>query len=232
MRWLALLMLLVPLPAAAQIRPIPGPGDQRLQTIIYHPDEVVRLTVAPDSQLTLILSADEHVKSVALGDSTAWQVTVGQSRDRLFIKPLKVSAALSNMTVITDAHVYTYDLEAADGPWAAYVIRYMYPGDRTGHRSPAPTVAPGPMAERYRIGGWKALRPASVADDGQRTYITFSASQPVPAVFALDAEGRESTVDGYMRDGIYTIDRIVPKLVFRIDRHTATAIRQPDRKPS
>lgn len=230
-RWLALLVLLAPVAAAAQIRPIPGPGDQRLQTIIYHPDEVVRLTVAPDSQLTLMLSADERVKSVALGDSSAWQVTVGESRDRLFIKPLRISADLSNMTVITDAHVYIYDLEAADGPWAAYVIRYMYPGERSGR--PAPVVAaPGPPVERYRIGGWKALRPKTVADDDQRTYITFSASQPIPAVFALDGEGHEMTVDGYMREGTYTIDRVVPNLVFRIDRHKATATRQPDRKRS
>ena len=135
------------------------------------------------------------------------------------------------MTVITDAHVYTYDLEAADGPWAAYVIRTVYPGDKSGRPTPL-AEAPGPPVERYRLTGSKALRPKAVADDGQRTYITFGADQSIPAVFALDGEGHEITVDGYMRGGVYTIDRVVGKLVFRVDARKAEAIRQAGRKSS
>lgn len=229
--WWLLPLLIAPCPATAQVRPIPRPEDPRLQTIIFHPDEVVRITVAPDSQLTLLLSVDERIRSVALGDSGAWQVTVGAGRDRLFIKPLRISSSLSNMTVMTDAHVYTYDLEAADGPWSAYVIRYMYPIDATPEASGA---AEGlePLNERYRITGAKELRPVSITDDGQRTFITFAQGQSLPAIFAVDAKGDEVTLDGYMRDGRYTIDRVVPKLVFRVDTHTATATRRPEAKPS
>lgn len=214
--------------AAAQAMPAPGPGDSRLQTVIWHPDEVVTLTAAPDTQMVLMLSADERVTSVALGDSQAWQVTVGHSGDSVFLKPLRYGAA-TNMTVITDARVYTFDLRTSDGPAAAYVVRFAYPEERKG-RSVASDEPAGEPVERYKLQGRPSLRPVSITDDGVRTYVRWGPSQAIPAVFALDEAGQEITVDGYMRDGVYTIDRVYPELVFRIDRHTAKATRETRRR--
>jgi type IV secretion system protein VirB9 len=39
------------------------------------------------------------------------------------------------------------------------------------------------------------------------------------------------TIDGFMRDGAYTIDRVWPELMFRIDRHKAVAVRLTAPKP-
>ena len=42
---------LLPMPAAAQIRPEPGPGDPRIQSVLYDADQVVQLQVATGYQL-------------------------------------------------------------------------------------------------------------------------------------------------------------------------------------
>ena len=53
--------------------------------------------------------------------------------------------------------------------------------------------------------------------------------QDLPAVFSLSAHGEEEIVDGYMRDGVFTIDRVNRALVFRIGKEKAKAIRQEAR---
>ena len=81
------------------------------------------------------------------------------------------------------------------------------------------------MQWRYRVTGEKALRPAQMSDDGEKTYLIWDADQALPAVFAVNDIGGEEIVDGYMRDGVFTIDRVYSKLVFRIDRKVAKAVR-------
>ena len=88
----------------------------------------------------------------------------------------------------------------------------------------ASTPAPA-MVGRYRLSGARELRPREISDDGVHTYARWDEAQELPAVFALNARGQEEMVDGYMRGDVYTIDRIIPRLVFRIDAQTARADR-------
>jgi type IV secretion system protein VirB9 len=90
---------------------------------------------------------------------------------------------------------------------------------------PATGVTMPPAEGRYRISGERALRPAQIGDDGVHTYIIWTEEQALPAVFAISPTGTEEMVDGYMRQGIFTIDRIHQKLVFRIDKKAAKAER-------
>ncbi|MFD1105169.1 TrbG/VirB9 family P-type conjugative transfer protein [Sphingobium olei] len=78
---------------------------------------------------------------------------------------------------------------------------------------------------RYQMKGDMALRPTALSDDGEKTYIEWRPDQPLPAVFAIDARGREEMVDGYMRGSIFTIDRIYSRLRFRIDKAEVTVRR-------
>lgn len=87
-------------------------------------------------------------------------------------------------------------------------------------------VAPVGALARYRLKGHKGLRPTSLRDDGEKTYIEWAPDQPLPAVFSINALGEEETVDGYMRGGVMVIDRVYPALVFRIGKLRARAERQ------
>lgn len=77
----------------------------------------------------------------------------------------------------------------------------------------------------YRLSGEKSLRPAHIGDDGTHMYLEWDEEQALPAVFALNALGEEEMVDGYMRSGIFTIDRVYRDLVFRIGKKRAQAKR-------
>lgn len=83
----------------------------------------------------------------------------------------------------------------------------------------------GSLATSYRLSGERSLRPSRIGDDGVHMYLEWSEEQALPAVFAVNALGEEEMVDGYMRQGIFTIDRVHHALVFRIGKKQARAER-------
>ena len=72
---LAAMLAAASAPLGAQVRPAPGSGDPRIQSILYSPDQVFQLSGAPGYAINVELSPDEQVENIALGDSSAWQVT-------------------------------------------------------------------------------------------------------------------------------------------------------------
>lgn len=221
-----LIALLLPVAAMAQIRPEPGPGDPRIQSVLYDPDQVVQLQVASGYQLTVEFAPDERIENVAVGDSGTWQATPNKRGDRLFIK-LAQSGGQTNMTVVTDARSYVFELMPAYGGLAPYTVRFRYPAAAVASVAETAAIGEG----RYRLGGAKPLRPNAISDDGAKTYITWNADATLPAVFAIDGEGKEVSVDGGMRDGRYVIDDVVNRLVFRRGKQIANATRVPQRAP-
>jgi len=215
-------------PLAAQVRPqaLPG-GDPRIQSVGYAANQVVLLEGAPGYQVTLELSPDERAENIALGDSSAWQVTANRRGDLLFIKAL-VGGIPTNMTVITNVRTYNFELIPASSSAMAYSVRFDYP--------PPPAVVEEDLADaaaegRYRLGGDKALRPSEISDDGVHTYIRWPRDRALPAVYAVTENGQEMLVNGMMRqDDLFVIDSISRKLVFRIDGNVATATRQRNKR--
>lgn len=222
MRRLAFLLILLAVPAAAQTPQTADGVDPRLRTIEYDAGQVFRLRVAIGYQSTIIFNPDERVENVGIGDSDGWQVTLNSRGDALFLKPVHPNGA-TNMTVITDARVYNFELSSAHAPGAdtPFTVRFLH----SGTRAETPTAPARLQAGRYRLSGARALRPAAISDDGVRTYIEWGASQAVPAVFAIGDQGDELLMDGHVRDGLYVIDAVHRTLLFRLDRQTARASR-------
>jgi type IV secretion system protein VirB9 len=228
-RVIALLLLAASTPLSAELRPTPGTGDPRIQTVVYDPDQIITLQVAPGYQLTLEFDAGERIENVAVGDSGAWQVTPNKRGDHLFIKAAQ-SGVTTNMTVVTDSRTYSFLLAPAYGPMPdlPFTVRI---------KSAAPAIATidanGPTKVEeglYKLSGSRALRPAAMSDDGVHTYIEWAPAQTMPAVFALDPLGQETLVNGMMRDGMYVIDSVAKRLVFRLNAQTAYASRHLPRK--
>jgi len=223
-----LLGLLLAMPVAAQLRPEPGPGDPRIQSVLYDANQVVQLQVATGYQLTVEFAPDERIENVAVGDSGAWQVTPNKRGDRLFIKAVG-QGVTTNLTVVTDARTYAIELSPLFGalPTMAYTVRFRYatPAAVTLVANDA-ALGPG----RYKLSGDKALRPAAIDDDGVHTYIAWGPDQTLPAIFAIDDKGNETLVNGMTREGRFVIDAVSNKLVFRIDRQTAGAMRVPQKR--
>jgi type IV secretion system protein VirB9 len=205
--------------------PPPEAGDSRIQTVDYDAGRIVQLQGAPGYQLTVELSPDEQVQNVAVGDSSAWQVSVNRSGDHLFLKPTQSDVA-TNMTVITSVRVYNFDLVPLAGPSPdmAYTVRFRYP------QPVATAVAteqflPAHLPANYKLSGDRSLRPSSVRDDGRTIYVSWPSDRPFPAVYAVRDTGEEVLVDAMVRDDVMVIDGIARRLVFRIDNRVATAVR-------
>lgn len=220
----ALVLLLLGLaasPAAAQVRPAPGGGDPRVQSVTYDPQQTVQLSVAEGYQLTVELAAGEKIENIAVGDSASWQVTPNRRGDHLFIKPVGRGGP-TNMTVITDARSYSFELMPAYSSFdAAFTVRFLYPQADVVGQTPPPAGVEG----RYKLRGDRSVRPAAMSDDGVHTYLVFGADQALPAIYARDDDGAERPVEGAMRDGRFVIDAVAPRLVFRRDKRRAEAIR-------
>lgn len=226
MRWVVALLLFAAPPAVAQVRPQPGPGDPRVQTVMFAPDQVVQLQAAPGYQITVALNPDERVESIALGDGAAWQASANKRGDYLFVKPVSAGVT-TNMVVITDVRMYAFELVPAYGPMEGlpFAVRFTYPETATVGADAARAEAT--MAGRYRLTGDKLLRPSAMADDGVRTQIEWPASASLPAIYAIGDDGVEVLATGQVRDGQIVVDRIARKFVFRQDKRVATATRMP-----
>jgi type IV secretion system protein VirB9 len=222
-RVLLLALALVGAPASAQIRPQPGDGDPRIQSVEYDANQVIQIQAAPGYQVTIELGSDEQIENVAVGDSGAWQVTANRVGSRLFVKPIQAGVS-TNMTVVTNVRTYAFELVPLGGPSPdmAFTIRFRYPAPATALASAEAELI---IEGRYRLSGERTLRPSRISDDGRHTYIEFPRDHALPAIYAVDDRGEESLVNGMMRDDLFVIDSVVPRLVFRIDQHVARATR-------
>jgi type IV secretion system protein VirB9 len=220
---LALMLFTAPM-AHGQVRPQPGMGNPHIQTVDFAADQVVTLELSPGYQVTVELSPDERVENVAIGDAGAWQVVANHAGNRLFVKPTQ-AASPTNMVVVTNTRTYHFALSAietslADAPWS---VKFRYPNPLSkAPNDPAKTSA---IIGRYRVAGDKALRPTGVDDDGAHTYIRWPDDRPLPAIYARADGGAEALVDTAVRDGLIVIDSVHPRIIFRIDGRSATAIR-------
>jgi type IV secretion system protein VirB9 len=225
MKLLAVMLLVLAQPLAAQVRPMPGAGDARLQTVPYDPDQVVELSIVNGYQLMVRFASGEVVETISVGDSTAWQVTASKRGDLVFVKNLQANS-VTNMTIVTDARIYNFELAPANGYAGvpAYRVSFVYP-------EPVKTsVEQAALGEfEYRLRGARAVRPSRIYFDGSATVIEWPPDQPIPAVFELDGS-QESLVNGEMRDGHFVVQGAPKKLVFRLGKLTAEAIRARPRR--
>ena len=98
-------------------------------------------------------------------------------------------------------------------------------------RWPPPLRGPNRRLAGTSSRGDRAIRPSGIDDDGAKTYIQWTADSAFPAVYSVDAKGKEALLNGNMRDGIFVIDSVVARLVFRLDKQVARAVRIPQREP-
>jgi type IV secretion system protein VirB9 len=216
--------------ATAQVVPTPSPETPRVQSIIWTPEQKIVLMALPETAMTVMLEPGEVITRATLNGSSLWQVKVSRETDAFQLTP-KAGAEPTSLKVETNRRSYEFAIEAGEGLMAAYLVRLQFGSE------PIPTIAaaetqPEAQTEQieglnwsYRLRGDRSVRPASIRDNGEKTVITYTPDQPLPAVFAIGATGDEEVVNGYMRGEAFVIDRVHQELVFRIDKEKATARR-------
>ena len=221
------------MPAAAQ--------DARLREVIYNPSEVVLIEGRARIQATIAFGDNETIENVAIGDSSAWQVTPNKRANLLFVKPLLPSAA-TNMTVITNRRTYFFDLVAHPGAEAMYVMKFVYPQDEraaqdaayaaaegeasaqelAAAQDPYAVVDPAALNFSWAAKGDKGLLPVQTYDDGEATFLAWPEGRSVPAILITDAKGVEGPVNYTVRGDTIVIDGVPSQIILRSGEDAAT----------
>lgn len=108
--------------------------DSRVRIIDYNRLDVVKLSTFYGVSTHVEFGAGETIKDVAIGDDQAWNIV--PRGNHLFIKP-KARKADTNVTVVTDKHVYNFalvvqhrssnDVTAWKDPNLVYGVSFRYP---------------------------------------------------------------------------------------------------------
>lgn len=203
----------LPTAFAAQT-PASGRLDPRVTSVVYQPNNVVRVFATYGISTMIIFDEDEKFETVALGDTESWDVVPTDKGNILFVKP-KAKQVTTNMNVVTTKRIYYLELNdyAPEDGKKVFGIRFVYPEKdlNASLRKEAEARAANPnMASidkanvniDYSFSGDGKLKPSMVFDDGKKTFFKFGAT--VPAIFAVNADFSE-TLRNFRREGEYIV---------------------------
>lgn len=257
MRYLLIILILLPRFALAEIIPNKSPYDSRVRVIDYNRLDVVKLSTFYGVSTHVQFSEDELIKDVAVGDDQAWNIV--PRGNHLFIKP-KARKADTNVTVVTDKRVYNFALVVAPrstkdstawkDPNLVYGVSFRYPEEEAAKL--AAEQAEKDKAEEikrrwdivkskfskitkegavdyvgekeipleqqnydYWMAGSDEISPTAARDDGRFTYLAFSKNRDMPAVYSVDAAGKEALINTNVEGNTIIIHRVVPSLKLR-----------------
>lgn len=118
-------------PAAALWRP-------RFIHQAYAEDVVVPIEGAKGTVTLIVFGLEEHIETVAVGNSSDWQIKSGSQRNVLFVSALR-DQAWSNMAVVTDKRSYLFELVAEENQRSPlYAVRFSYDPELKGCTSRVP----------------------------------------------------------------------------------------------
>ena len=231
--------------AALLVAAVPGASparadDRRLVEHFYNAEEVVQLQGRANVQAVIRFAENEHIENVAIGDSQSWQVTPNKRANLLFVKPLADRAA-TNMTVVTDKRTYLFDLVASPANRnPTYLLAFTYPEEPeedepqmagagaptaievAAATDPYAVVDPVLLNHAWRGEGDTALLPRAIYDDGDATFLTWTAGTPMPAILIRDVEGTEGPVNYAVRGDQIVVDGVPSQIILRAGEDVAT----------
>jgi len=214
-------------PAFAVLTPQPLATDPRIKIVQWAPNEVIKYTGYYRVQTSWEFAPDEEILTISMGDSMAWMMM--PLGNRLFIKPVEQDAS-TNMTLITNKHVYLIELHAAeaksvDDKNVTWVLRFVYPTDDTNLALAGSTLDHVPDLEtddltkynfRYTISGSELITPLRIFDDGEFTYFEFrDINGEIPAFYQVDSQNNESLINYRTRGPYIVVERVAAKFTLR-----------------
>jgi type IV secretion system protein VirB9 len=236
--WAASIIVLLGIhgPLHAESTPMRGSLDSRLRTVLYSPDEVVRLYGFVGYHLDLEFSSDEVFVGLSAGDPEA--LTYSAHENVLTLRPKTVSSQM-NLTVSTSKHRYYFEYAIGARPTSRfadevmYAVRFMYPASQPkDSMTPEERVARDlalaqknkPRNIDYWFCGDPTIKPTAASDDGVHTRLTFAAKAELPAIFVSNDDGSESLLNFNMDAGDVVIHRVGPRFIVRRGRLTGCIV--------
>lgn len=202
---------LVSMPVYALEAPKGGDYDKRIRFIDYNAAQVVKLVGHYGFSTHIQFNPSESIKQIAMGDPQAWDV--GTVDNHIFIKPVG-DKAITNMTVVTSARVYNFDLSAH---WSKsksksndmyFQVNFKYPNEEanlallTAKRLADKTAIETSLKSNIKPENWNywargsdIIAPDRAFDDNRFTYLSFNNNKEMPAIYMVNDDGSESLVN-------------------------------------
>lgn len=210
--------------ASAATAPTPSTFDQRIQNVMYNPDDVVVIRTRPGNTTLVKLEPGEVVVGIpggglSIGDSEAW--TIGIRENSIFLKP-KAPFPDTNINLVTNKRTYAIQLvETTDIKRASWQVRYQYPAVPVPFKEPVVDRGPcsdGPINRNYFKYGDQSLSPTEVWDDGRFTCMRFPTSKALPNVYRYNpkSELKEAITNFHMKDDILVVHEVTDEFRLRI----------------
>ncbi|KAE8235039.1 hypothetical protein A4X03_0g9926, partial [Tilletia caries] len=201
--------------AYAAQQPRPGSLDARVTSVVYQPNNVVKVSATYGISTMIIFDEDEKFETISLGDTDSWQVAPSEKGNILFVKPIAKDVS-TNMNVVTSKRIYFLELNdyAPEAGKKVFGIRFVYPEKNLNEslrkeaefRAANPNISSIDKANvniDYSFSGDAALKPTMVFDDGKKTFFKFGRGT-VPAIFAVQSDFSE-TLRNFRKEGEYIV---------------------------
>lgn len=211
----AVFALALPTLAFAEAHPRAGNHDSRVTYALFQEGQVYTVRTRVRNVTLVELGDGETIRSIAIGDSEAFQVDKLEGSNVFTVKPV-ISGASTNLTVETNRRFYFINVVESGSGTPNWSVKFTVPGARSSRtRTAAAVPAEQPMTYRV-IGGARAkFRPTGASDDGRKTMIQIPPGAPIPAVFRADDQGREYSVNTSVEGTIITIGTRSERWVLR-----------------
>lgn len=199
----------------AEAHPRAGSHDSRITYAAFQEGQVYTVRTRVRNVTLIELGDGETIRSIAIGDSEAFQVDKLEGSNVFTVKPV-IPGASTNLTVESNRRFYFINVVEGGGGAPNWSVKFTVPGARSSRAAAAaPVPAEQPMS--YRVLGRSAakFRPVGISDDGRRTMIQIAAGAPIPSVFRADEKGREYSVNSSVNGTIITIGSRSERWVLR-----------------
>lgn len=196
-------------PALALDAPKHSRADHRVRYANYNPADVINLDAVIGVASVIVLEDDEIYKFHVFGDSEAYEFTHFQNN--LFFKPI-ANDADSNLIVITNKRNYTFKITYSNdrNSQAMYKLVMRYPDSKTKerHQENKKQAVKQSFAKVGQPVNWSSytksgdieLAPVHAWDDGYQTWMQFTDTAEIPAIYRVTRTGQEVITNYHMAD--------------------------------
>ncbi|EMK8419985.1 TrbG/VirB9 family P-type conjugative transfer protein [Shigella sonnei] len=214
--------------------------DRRIQSVMYNPDQVYRVSTYVGRATSIQLSPNESIKDVdgifATGDKDAWDMGINGAGNKVVFKPI-AEMPDTNLIISTNLRTYVFELVTSKSPVnMTYILRFNYPAPKKTPETPFTGVSlnRNPCAGTYQNVNYygygdKDLKPIRVWDNGRFTCFKFDPNKDLPQVYAKRSDGKEYLVNPSMDNDIYVVQETAPEFRIRLDNQVLGVINKSPR---
>ncbi|NLR73389.1 TrbG/VirB9 family P-type conjugative transfer protein [Novosphingobium sp. ERN07] len=216
-------------------------ANPRIIEVKFDSDAVVHVSCELNRQTMIEFDKGERIENIAIGEAEDWQVTPSKGANLIFIKPL-VMKSKTNMTVVTNARRYLFDLSSMGNVGSGiYALRFRYPEElvlpfsnelqQEVSHVPQAVSRPDVYPYSWQMAGDATLFPEEIYDDGSFTFLKWKPGLDVPAIFSPTIDGQEGPVNWTMSSDVIRVDGVQSSYVLRIGKIKAVLTRSGPMKP-